>query len=170
MQDRRNSAIIGNMGTILSVIATITSSIALIGVAVGLILQARQLRADQLQTMRALQLELIRMAIDKPELGLDSFLAKDVDRKDSSRVYYLNLWVKYLEMNYSFGTASKASIGLQMARMFESEFPRIWWTVSRDTYKVEAETKSQREFFTIVDGEFQSAMRAFKSSNGSAEV
>ena len=55
------------MESTLSIIATIISSIALIGVAASLLLQNRQLRASQVQVVREMHLELIRTAIENPE-------------------------------------------------------------------------------------------------------
>lgn len=52
------------MEAILSVIATIVSSAALIGVAVGLIMQARQLKASRLQVAREIHLEIIKAGIE----------------------------------------------------------------------------------------------------------
>ena len=146
-----------SMNMVLSLIATIISSIALIGVAVGLVLQARQLRANQLQTMRTFQLELIKIGIERPNIHYPIARA-DRGTGDSSRDGYLNLWMKYLELGYYFGGVSSVSASLQAAYFFESEFSRKWWkTLARDVYRVEATTKRQKEFLAIVDAEFQKA-------------
>lgn len=47
-------------------LSTLISSIALIGVAVSLYLQGRQLRASQIQITAAGQIELMRLALDYP--------------------------------------------------------------------------------------------------------
>jgi hypothetical protein len=153
------------MITTLSIIATVISSVALIGVATGLILQARQLRANQVQAMRELHLEIMRIAIDNPTLAVS--IVKDVDVGDATRGSFLNLTLKFLETGYSFKTISKASVSLQAARLFESEYSRVWWAQARVTYEVEGTTKREKEFFGLVDARFQDVMRTLQSSGGS---
>jgi hypothetical protein len=151
------------MITTLSIIATVISSIALIGVAIGVILQARQLRANQLQAMRGLHLEIMKISIDNPALAVST--VKDVDVGDATRGSFLNLTLKFLETGYSFKTISKASVSLQAARLFESEYSRVWWAQARVTYEVEGTTKREKEFFGLVDARFQDAMRTLQSSS-----
>jgi hypothetical protein len=96
-------------------------------------------------------------------------MVKDSPPGDFSKASYLNLWMKYLQTGYSFKTISETSVDLQAARMFESDYPRVWWaTLARNIYGAEAATKSEKEFFAIVDTKFQDAMRALESSDGSA--
>jgi hypothetical protein len=155
------------MNTTLSIIATIISSIALIGVALGLILQSRQVKANQLQVMREMHLELIKVGIDNPALA--SSVTADIGEENYSRAGYLNLWVKYLQTGYSLKTISKASVALHTARMFMSEYSRDWWgTHARAGYRTEAWKKSEKEFFEIVDAQFQDEIRKLKSSGSSS--
>lgn len=156
------------MSMTLSLIAIIISSIALIGVALGLMLQARQLRTDRLQAMRVLQLELIKIGLDNPKLL--PYSIRNVESENLPQTTYLNLWVKYLETGYEFGAVSKEGAALQMAQIFDSEFPRAWWTTSgRAFYKAEAGTKSRKEFFVIADAEFQHAIQRSDSFGDSHE-
>jgi Family of unknown function (DUF6082) len=151
------------MTTTLSIIATITSSIALIGVAVGLILQARQLRTTQVQASRQFHLDIMKMRIENPVLSFSN----DADTPDKIRGWYLNLYVKYLETGHVLGTFSEASVSLQTKDVFESQFSRQWWEAVRNVYQVEADsaTRAHKRFFSIVDSEYQAALRAVASSN-----
>jgi hypothetical protein len=152
------------MNTILPLIATCISSVALIGVALGLTLQARQLRAGRLQAIQVMQLELIKIGIDNP--GILPYSVRNVDSEDVSQSAYLNLWVKYLETAYEFGAVTKAAIDWQLEQMFESEFTRAWWAATgRDAYKTDAGTKSRKNFFAMVDSAFQAAIRSLGPSN-----
>ena len=154
------------MNATLSIIATIISSIALLGVALGLILQSRQVEANQLQVMREMHLELIKVGIDNPALA--SSVTTDISEEDYSRAGLLNLWVKYLQTGYSLKTISKASVALHAARMFKSEYSRDWWgTHARASYRTEAWRKSEKEFFEIVDAKFQDEIRKLESSGSS---
>jgi hypothetical protein len=53
---------------LIAIVSTLISSVALLGVAISLFLQARQLRASQIQTARASQMELMRSALEHPDL------------------------------------------------------------------------------------------------------
>ena len=54
--------------TVVAEVSIVISAVALADVAVGLLLQARQLRAAVLQASRQTQAETARMAFDKPEI------------------------------------------------------------------------------------------------------
>jgi Family of unknown function (DUF6082) len=71
------------MNTLISIIATLISSVAPAGVAVSLLLQARQLRASQLQALRELHTELIKMGMDHPILR--STLESDIGPEELSQ-------------------------------------------------------------------------------------
>ena len=92
---------------------------------------------------------------------------KDVNVGDVTRGSFLNLTLKFLEMGYSFKTISKVSVSLQAARLFESEYSRIWWAQARVTYEVEGTAKREKEFFGLVDARYQGAIRTLQSSNDS---
>jgi hypothetical protein len=38
--------------------------------------------------------------------------------------------------------------------MFNSDYARAWWAVARKAWNDAAATRSEREFFALVDGEF----------------
>ena len=38
--------------------------------------------------------------------------------------------------------------------MFNSDYSRAWWAVARKAWNDAAATRSEREFFAMVDGEF----------------
>jgi hypothetical protein len=144
-------------GTIIAVVSTLLSSIALVGVAVGLILQLRQVQISQLQTARTSQFELFRVAMDNPELRPpDKWVTE-------SNVYpqhaYLNLLFKHMELSYSVRAVSEVSVRIQIAALFVVEYRREWWRkAAREVYFTEAATRRERRFARIVDEEFQKAV------------
>jgi hypothetical protein len=142
---------------ILSVIATLISSVALIGVAVGLSLQARQLRVSQIQAVRSLHTELIKIAMENPSLG--TVFESDVDPADAPKAAFINLLMTLLQASYSLKVASKATVSLQAERIFAAEFSRSWWEYARDSYMVETSMKREQEFVALIDEKFQEAMR-----------
>jgi Family of unknown function (DUF6082) len=150
----------------LSVIATLISSVALVGVAIGLIIQTRQLRASQLQAARSLHVEFIKLAMENPSIG--TAMEPDFSFEEASKAAYMNLYFIFLQTSYSLTAVSKGTVSLQAGRFFTSEYPRMWWERARNAYTVEATTKRDREFVALVDAKFQEAMRRLQSPDGQA--
>jgi hypothetical protein len=148
------------MNAIISVLSTLISSVALVGVAVSLLLQARQLRISQLQASRSLQSELIRIAIDNPTIA--SATASDLSPDEYPKAAFLNLALKSLEMGYSIKAFPAESVRIQMRRRFESEYSRAWWAHARDVFKEEAGTRRGREFFALVDSVYRDTIDALR--------
>jgi Family of unknown function (DUF6082) len=149
---------------VLSVIATLISSVALVGVAVGLLLQARQLRAGQLQAARSLHTELIKIGMENPSIA--GAIESDFDPADGPKAAYLNLLITSLRTSYQLNVIPKAVISFQAQRIFAAEFPRSWWAITRDNYMgPAAATKREKEFAMLVDAKFQEAMRNLEGSS-----
>jgi Family of unknown function (DUF6082) len=138
---------------IIATLSLVISSVALLGVACGLILQARQLKANQLQVSRATQLELVKLVIDNPEL-----LARSVDSSNSELKIRINSFLNYrfkrMELSYSIKAVSAASVRLQSELIFNEGYPVEWWAAAREVYAAEAMTRRERQFFALVDEEY----------------
>ena len=141
--------------TAIAIISTFISSVALVGVAISLLLQARQLRAAQLQVSRAAQSDLIAMALTNSQLVSEAL--GEPDPNSFAKSVYINWRFKYMELSYSVGALSATAVSNQAAMMFDAEFPRHWWAVAREHYRLEAATKSEQEFVAIVDEAFRRA-------------
>jgi hypothetical protein len=148
----------------IAIISTLISSIALVGVAVSLLLQARQLRANQIQTSRAAQVELIKLAVDNRELVSEIYGEKPEAYLKGT---YINWFIKYLELSYSMKVISKDSVQLQITRLFTADYPYEWWARVRDVYHVEATTRRERQFLAITDEAFRLATQQRKSGGTS---
>jgi Family of unknown function (DUF6082) len=152
------------MESVLSVMATAISCIALIGVAVSLILQTNQLKANRVQIVREMHLELIRIGIENPDLS-----ASVNGSLNFPEAALFNFILKFLETGYLLKTITPKSIALQAASLFQSENARNWWDGGvREVYEAEAETKAMREFFTIVNDAFQSVTQSLQPDGRSA--
>ena len=89
----------------IAIISTLISSVALLGVAVGLFTEARQLRANQIQTARASQIELMRLAIESQDLVAEALGVEDANTfvKNVVRNWYLG----HLSTSYDIKTLTK---------------------------------------------------------------
>jgi Family of unknown function (DUF6082) len=111
-------------GSTLPIISTLLSSIALIGVALSLLLQARQLRTNRLQASRAAQIDLIKLSMDNPEVTSAALGWADLDAYVKSNLMTWNL--KNMEMSYANRVLSAAGVHIEASLLFNAEFPREW--------------------------------------------
>ena len=143
---------------LISIIATLISSVALIAVAISLVLQARQLRASQIQAVRSLQIELIKIGLNDPLLG--TAIDTDVNPNEAPKAAFLNLTLMVWWVGYSLNAFSKGLIRYHARRIFKSEYPRTWWKFANKSYELNASTKREKEFVALVNAEFQNAAQA----------
>jgi len=138
--------------TIIALISTLISSLALAGIAISLLLQGRQLYAAQLQAVRSAHLELIKLLIDHPSLAQKGLSSSD--KYSLAQRAYFNWRMKYLELGYSLGVISPASIHTQVAEMFDVRDFYDWWNHARLIYETEAISKKARQFYAAIEDEF----------------
>lgn len=144
-------------------ISILISSAALAGVGASLLLQTRQLRVSQIQASRTAQAELIRLTIDHAEIAAVALGVEN--REDLVARAYLNLTIKGLEMHYSIGTFNTEGLRSQASWIFRSEFARDWWPTALKTYFSETNTSRERQFYEIMDMEYQRIRQASDSAD-----
>jgi Family of unknown function (DUF6082) len=151
----------------LAVLSTLISSVASVGVAVSLLLQARQLRANQIQIAHASQLELMKLGLSNPSIIANLGFSVGADDADTFVKYiYLNWFVTHLSMSYDVKTVSNTHLRRLAEELFVTYDSRKWWTSVRSSYDDGATSRRQREFFAVVDGAFQRAESAGLNQSG----
>jgi hypothetical protein len=143
---------------IIAILSTLVSSIALVGVAISLLLQARQLRANQVQVTYASQLELLKLGLDNPsiitELGMGYGGTEDLVKS-----IYLNWYITHLAISFDTGIMNKPNLEGSLKGLFAVEDSRRWWADARQSYRNDTSSRRRKAFFAIVDGQFQQASR-----------
>jgi len=139
---------VGSNGDWLGLLSTVLSSVAVIGVVYSLILQNRGLRLMQAQATRAVQMELMRMLIENPDLRSPFVTRPSVD-------LHSNLMLKQFEFGFIIGDYSKEVIFTQMGDLFSQESGRELWQRLRPYFIAEADTNRKRQFVALVDEEFK---------------
>jgi hypothetical protein len=157
-------------GTIIAIISASISSAALVGVVIGLLLQARQLRIGNLQTYRASHAELIRMNVDHPELWADPADLVAQRPEQVQRYSLLNWQLRHLELGYLLGEIREASLRRSLSGVFAVPLRREWWNIVREANNVNAHSRCKRRFFEIVDAECQRAVESATRAVDGSEV
>jgi hypothetical protein len=147
---------------LISLISVLISSVALLGVAMGLLLQARQLRASQIQAARASQVELLRFAIGNPTMvkTIDGFTNDDTFVKYVIRNWYFT----YLSMSYDNRTITKMGLQRVAGTAFKDAFMRKYWSEAKYSYSGAATSRREKDFFMIIDTEFQRVIQDIDTS------
>jgi hypothetical protein len=147
---------------IIAIISTLISSIALAGVAISLLLQSRQLRISQLQAANSAQLELIKMALDNPSMASEVLGVPDSDLY--AKQVFLNWHIKYLELGYEINAISATGVRQAAEHILATQTALEWWSWNRQLYLGDTTTRRTKQFFAIIDAEFQHLKTASASS------
>jgi len=141
--------------------SAILAMLALGGVALSLLLQARQARADQIQAIRGFHTELVRMELDDVALYLPCWGPLDISTDDGKRQHiYTTLMMDYAWMGYEIGSIPEPWLRDMLAGMFQGEVGRRYWTMARRSWTQAAGGRRGRSFLRIVDEEHDKAVAA----------
>jgi hypothetical protein len=144
----------------IALLSVLISSIALVGIAISLLLQARQLRASQVQASAASHAELMKFALENTAAAMA--LISDDDPEIFAKEVALNWHISHLLMSYNNKTLSEAHLRRLVGSLFATEDSRSWWTTAGPSYDDDATSRRERRFFAIVDAEFQQASQMSK--------
>lgn len=146
----------------IAILSTLISSIALVGVVISLLLQARQLRANQIQVTRASQVELLKFYFDNPAMAAELVGAND--SKEFTKDIVTNWYVTHLALSYENRAVSKSRLQNIASDLFKSEASRGWWASMGHTYYDGATSRREKEFFAIFEAEYQRINRTRESA------
>jgi hypothetical protein len=138
--------------------SALLSGFAVVGVAVSLLMQVRQMRISQVQAARMMHLELMRTLTADPTLRATSTSAVGVSRSRWRRNIYTNLFFKYLEMGYQIGHISEESLRQHFAAQFQLAHAREFWRRNGDTFRVDADSRATIRFLNIVQEEYSRSL------------
>ena len=150
---------LSNVGQFYTTISALVSSLALVGVAISLLYQARAGRTAREQAIRSLQQQLIKMEMDDPTLmtamgapwGL-SIPAESVRIRDH---LYIHMWATFWAGNYVVGELNAVAVReVAKAELFSSKAGRTYWATVRERVLSTNQGKYRR-FARIVDEEYQ---------------
>lgn len=147
---------LSNIGQTYGAASALLSVLALLGVAVSLVMQARESRAAREQARRALHFELLRMAMDDPfYLAVwGPFAPSD---KDLYREHmYANLIVSHWQTDWDVGTLDEEHLREISAVFFQGPAGHRFWGNTRDMrLKAERRHRKRGRFIRILDDEWR---------------
>jgi Family of unknown function (DUF6082) len=156
---RKDWGELSSIGQTYGAISALISSLALGGVVVSLLYQARAGRTAREQSIRTLQQQLIRMEMDNPTLmtamGAPWGLPIPADSVRIREHLYIHMWTSFWAGNFVVGEMTAPTVK-KMARseLFNSSAGRRYWANVRDNVLNTNEGK-YRQFALIVDDEYK---------------
>jgi hypothetical protein len=146
---------------LIAVLSTLISSIALVGVAVSLLLQARQLRTNQVQVTRTAQQELMKFCIENPALATQALGISNPEIYVKQVI--LNWHVSYLSMGYDVKTITESSLRFALReQIFRTKDSLSWWEMAQQSYHDWVISGRDKKFVAILEEEFQRASQMMR--------
>lgn len=134
--------------------------LALGGVIVSLFFQSRQARAQQVQAVRHLHLELFRMTLEKPDLYLPLWDNPELaPTEEGSQYVFTNLIFNHWWMAYDLGVVSEHDLRRLTAGVFRGPIARSYWEAAHDSWMLAYRHSRQgRKFLQIIHEMYTNAI------------
>ena len=134
-------------------LSSLGTTISTLIVAISIALLVRQNRIAQLQATRTLQLELVRLGIEHPEMRVRT--SQYANPEQEQRVNQMrNLWLMHHQMNFLIGSATESEVRAVIRDdIFSSQAGYDWWSPARSSRWHESAGRSRklRRFVNLVD-------------------
>jgi hypothetical protein len=153
---------LSEIGQTYGAVSALLAAVAVGGVAVSLLFQARQTRIAELQAHRQYHMELMRMELDNVPLYLPCWGPLDIPTlRGKQQHIYTNLIMNFQSMSYSIRSASESDMRGTLFNIFQGEVGRRYWHHVRPYWRSWAELEPRsRRFFRLVDEEYDRAVAA----------
>jgi hypothetical protein len=161
---------LGNIGQAYGAVSALFAGVAVGGVSLSMVWQARQLRVSELQAQRMLQFEVMKLMINDPSLRAISPPSTGSSVDEWKMHIVTNLLFVSLLMGYEIREISPDSLRDSMRSRFDSPFGRRFWPRVRESYASNATTTLRQQFIHIVDEEHERAMAKHSSESEDART
>ncbi|SEG80718.1 hypothetical protein SAMN04489712_113138 [Thermomonospora echinospora] len=136
--------------------SAILSVLALLGVVVTLVLQARETALAREEARRTAIADLLRMAMDDPDLDACwGPVPAGQDLRTRRQQLYINMIVSEWRMSFETGALGPARLRAIAAEMFSGEPGRLYWESARHRRLSTSQSRKARRFHEILDEEYR---------------
>jgi Family of unknown function (DUF6082) len=165
-------ATLSNVGQTYGAASAILSAIALIGVSLSLLVQARQARTERVRITRERHMELLQIILDDPDVFGPVIGIRRRPLVDSRQHLFCTMWVNYARMGYQAGVLTEEILHDDIfGPAFQNEPMRKWWTYSRRFWSGDLiQGRLERKFVKIIEEEYSKAVLERPSIASSGET
>lgn len=138
--------------------SALVAAIALVGIVITLVFQARETKIAREEARRIAIAELLKMAMDDPDLD-EAWgpVPADEDRKARRQLMYINMIISEWQMSFETKALPETRLRAISREMFSGRPGRAYWGEARQTRISTSETKRARRFHQILDEEYRRA-------------
>ncbi|MGI5212496.1 DUF6082 family protein [Plantactinospora sp. CA-290183] len=148
-------------------VSAVLSGLAFCGVAISLILQSRQNRLTQVVSARERHFELVKLALERPELMFQRRTDESIEAH--GKKMYLNLWVAHWGMLWDVGSIDRTSLRQNFVELFRDEVSRQWWSEWGQDWGT-VRSRERREFMQIATNCYRAALQDEPAGRFSADA
>jgi hypothetical protein len=132
--------------------------LALIGVVVTLVLQARETRTARQEARRTAIGDLLKMAMDDPELDeCWGPVPAEEDPRTRRQMMYVNMIISEWQMSFETKALGEMRLRAIAGEMFQGRIGRAFWESARQIRIATSQTRRARRFHQIPDQEYRRA-------------
>lgn len=136
--------------------SAVISVLALVGVVLTLIYQARETKRAREETRRQAIGDLLKMAMDDPDLDeCWGPVPEPDDPKNRKQQLYTNMIVAAWEMSFEMGAIPEHRLRYASNEMFRGRVGREYWRNAREGRISTSANRRERRFHQILDEEYQ---------------
>ncbi|WP_238580898.1 DUF6082 family protein [Streptomonospora alba] len=155
------------IGQTYGAVSALIAVLALVGVAVTLVFQARETRHSVEESRRQAMGELLQMAMDDPDLDeCWGPVPGDEDPKTRKQQLYTNMIVTQWGTAFRAGAMPERRLRANAAEMFRGPVGRAYWAAARESRLRTTGHRLDRRFNEILDEEYQKAVPAEPAQHG----
>lgn len=152
---------LSNIGQTYGAASAVLSGIALVGVSLSLLVQARQAKVERIRIARERHMELLRIALDAPDV-YGPVIGLDASRStiDTRQFLFSTMWVNYARVGFQMGVLSEDILHDDIfGPAFRNEPIRKWWVAVRKVWSDDlVPDRRERRFVQIIDEEYRKAL------------
>jgi hypothetical protein len=148
---------LSNEGQAYGGIAAVIGMLAITGVAVSLVLQAREAAVNRTQVDRASYENIVQRSLDDPDL-IACWGPLDRAPREHKQHIYTNMIVSYWNMMFRIGQVQELELRSLASHMFTGIPGRKYWEVAGPPRRQTSQSGIDHKFVAILDEEYRKAV------------
>lgn len=154
---------LSNVGQTYGAVSALITALALGGVVISLLYQARDVNAARSQAIRTFQFELLRMEIEDADLmwasGAPWGTVESADYRRLRQHIFVHMWLSFWESQFLLNEMSSKSVRSAAKELFSGEPAREYWESAGDGRLASNEGR-RLQFLHIIEEEYREAIKS----------
>jgi hypothetical protein len=154
---------LSNVGQTYGAVSALITALALGGVVISLLYQARDVNAARSQAARTFQFELLRMELEDPDLlqasGAPWGIGAPADHRSLRQHIFVHMWLSFWESQFLLNEMSSEVVRSAVKELFDGEPARVYWE-SVGVWRLTSNKGRSLRFLHIVDDEYRNAIES----------